>query len=159
MSETDVVRLRPYRIRLICWISAVVLVVVFSLVATSLHGSTGEGGATFQRGDQFAMVGLGLLGALAILMFTRPRVEADGRGVRVRNLVGSYEVPWELVRSVRFGRGSPWASLELQDDDMLPMLALQAADKERAVAGVRALRELHAAHQARPAAPAPPAAG
>ncbi|SBV26578.1 PH domain-containing protein [Micromonospora krabiensis] len=143
------VRLRPRRIRVVCWASAAVLLVVFSIVATSLSGPTGDGYGTFQRGDQIAMVGLGVFGALGFLLFTRPRVEADARGVRVRNIIGSYELPWEVVRGVRFDRGAPWASLELHDDDLMPMVALQAADKELAVDGVRALRRLHQAHQAR----------
>ncbi|MEU6206871.1 PH domain-containing protein [Micromonospora musae] len=146
MSEPELISLRPRRIRVVCWASAAVLVVVFALVATSLHGPTGDGYGSFQRGDQLAMVGLGIFGALGILIFTRPRVEADARGVRVRNLLGSYELPWEVVRGVRFDRGAPWASLELHDDDLLPMIALQAADKELAVEGVRALRRLHQAH-------------
>ncbi|WP_433392823.1 PH domain-containing protein [Micromonospora sp. KLBMP9576] len=149
MSDIEFVQLRPHRIRAVCWTSAAVLFVVFALVATSLTGATGNGYGSFQRGDQIAMVGLGALGALVLLIFTRPRVEADVRGVRVRNLVGSYELPWEVVRGVRFDRGAPWASLELYDDDLLPMIALQAADKERAVEGVRALRRLHQAHLAR----------
>jgi Bacterial PH domain len=150
-GEAKVVRVRPQRIRVVCWVSAFAVVVVFTLVGTSLHGSTGDGPGTFQRGDQFAMIGLGVLTALGILLFTRPRVEADARGVRVRNVIGSYDLPWEVVRGVRFDRGVPWASLELHDDDRLPMIALQAVDKEHAVAGVRALRELHAAHQQLPA--------
>ncbi|MEV4202799.1 PH domain-containing protein [Micromonospora globbae] len=149
MSEPELIRLRPRRIRVVCWASAAVLLIVFTLVATSLHGATGSGYGTFQRGDQLAMVGLGVFGALGFLLFTRPRVEADARGVRVRNIVGSYELPWEVVRGVRFDRGAPWASLELHDDDLLPMVALQAADKELAVEGVRALRRLHQAHLAR----------
>ncbi|WP_346776048.1 PH domain-containing protein [Micromonospora sp. HNM0581] len=148
MSVSDVVRVRPRRIRLVCWVSAILLVVVFALIATTLTGSTGNGYGTFQRGDQFAMIGLGVLFALGTLLFTRPRVEADLRGVRVRNIVGSYELPWEVVRGVRFDRGAPWAALELHDDDLLPVVALQAADKQFAVDGVRALRRLHQAHLA-----------
>lgn len=87
-----------------------------------------------------------MLFSLGVLAFTRPRVEADGRGVRVRNLIGWSEVPWEVVRGVRFDRGAPWASLELHDDELLPVLALQAVDKDHAVDGVRALRRLHRAH-------------
>ncbi|WP_341720395.1 PH domain-containing protein [Micromonospora sp. FIMYZ51] len=145
---TDVVRLRPRRIRLVCWSSAVVVVVLFSVIATTLTGPTGNGYGTFQRGDQFAMIGLGVLFALGALLFTRPRVEADARGIRVRNIIGSYELPWEVVRGVRFDRGAPWAALELYDDDLLPMVALQAADKQLAVDGVRALRRLHQTHLA-----------
>ncbi|MEV0157102.1 PH domain-containing protein [Micromonospora sp. NPDC050686] len=156
MSDDDRVSLRPRRIRMVCWTGAIALLVVFSLVATSLTGPTGSGFGTFQRGDQFAMIGLGVLGALGILLFTRPRVVADARGVRVRNIIGSYELPWEVVRGVRFDRGAPWASLELHDDDLLPMVALQAADKDLAVEGVRALRRLHQAHLGAPAETADP---
>ncbi|GIJ79333.1 PH domain-containing protein [Micromonospora phaseoli] len=145
---TEPVRLRPRRIRLVCWVSAVVVVVLFTVIATTLTGPTGNGYGTFQRGDQVAMIGLGVLFALAALLFTRPRVEADARGVRVRNIVGSYELPWEVVRGIRFDRGAPWAALELYDDDLLPVVALQAADKQLAVDGVRALRRLHQAHLA-----------
>jgi hypothetical protein len=140
------IRLRPHRIRLVCWISAAVLVLVFALIATTLTGPTGNGYGSFQRGDQFAMIGLGVLFALGTLLFTRPRVEADAQRIRVRNIIGSYELPWEVVRGVRFDRGAPWAALELYDDDLLPVVALQAADKQLAVDGVRALRRLHQAH-------------
>lgn len=129
------------------WVLAVAILVVFTLVATGLKGSTGDGYGTFQRGDQFAMVGLGVLFALGILLFTRLRVEADEKGVRVRNLVGGYDIPWSMVRSIRFNRGTPWAALELRDEDLLPMMALQAADKQYAVDGVRALRALLRAAQ------------
>lgn len=149
VSETELIRLKPRRIRMVCWSAAIALLVVFALVATSLSGPTGDGYGSFQRGDQIAMIGLGVFGALGFLMFTRPRVEADARGVRVRNVISSYELPWEVVRGIRFDRGAPWATLELHDDDLLPMIALQAADKELAVEGVRALRRLHQEHQAR----------
>lgn len=148
MTDADVVRVRPYRIRVVCWCLAAAMVLVFTAVGTSLRGATGEGPGTFQRGDQFAMIGLGVLGAGLILLFTRLRVEADARGVRVRNVIGSYDLPWELVQAVRFDRGAAWASLELPDDELVPVLALQAVDKERAVAGVQALRALHARHRA-----------
>lgn len=151
VTEPDIVRLRPHRIRIVAWAAAAALVLVFTAVGTSLRGSTGEGSAVFQPGDQFAMIGLGVLGALAILLFTRLRVEADARRIRVRNVVGSYDLPWDVVRAVRFDRGASWASLELFDDDQVPLIALPAVDKERAVAGVRTLRELHRAHQQRPA--------
>lgn len=140
-------RARPRRIRVVCWILAPAMVLLFTAVATGLHGATGSGPGTFQRGDQFAMIGLGVLGAGVILLFTRPRVDADERGVRVRNVLGSYELTWDLIRAVRFDQGSAWASLELRNDDLVPVLALQVVDRELAVAGVRGLRALLAAHQ------------
>jgi hypothetical protein len=88
------------------------------------------------------MIGLGVCGALAALAFARPRVRGTEDGIWVRNVFGTYELPWSAVRAVRFERGHAWATLELIDDDTLSVLAIQAVDKEYAVAAVRGLREL-----------------
>ncbi len=144
---TDVVRARPRKATAIARLMAGAVVVIFTVIGVALHGKTDGGTGVFGRGDQVAMIGLGLLGAAGILLFTRPRVEADARGIRVRNVLGGYELPWELVRSIQFGRGAPWATLELQDDDLLSVMAVQAADKQYAVATVRSLRLLLANHQ------------
>jgi Bacterial PH domain len=141
--------LRPRKTRKVCWGLAAFIVVLFTSVSFFLTGSTGDqDSATFQRSDQYAMIVLGLLIAAGILIFTRPSVSADDTHVHVRNLVGKVDVPWEIVRSVRFNRGSPWASLELEDDDLVTILALQAVDKQYAVDGVRALRASLNAHRA-----------
>jgi hypothetical protein len=142
VTQPDVLRVRPHRIRLVCWVAAALVVIVFTAVATSLRGPIGEGAATFQAGDQWAMIGLGVLLALGVLSLTRPRVIADTRHIRIRNVVGGYDLPWEVVRAVRFERGAPWVTLELQDDDIVAVMAVQAADKDRAVAAVQALRAL-----------------
>ena len=157
MSTLTPVRARPILTTRVAWLLAVLVVAVFSVVATTLRGPTDSGSSVFQPGDQAAMIALGVLAALGILMFTRPRVEADLRGIRIRNVIGAYELPWNVVRSIEFRRGSPWASLELQDDDVVAIMAVQAADKAYAVAAVRRLRALLAAAQAEgdtpPAAP------
>ena len=107
------------------------IVAVFTAVGTALTGSTGEQGAVFRPGDQAAMVGLGICGALVALAFTRPRVRADSDGIAVRNVFGDTVLPWSVVREIRFERGHPWASLELENDDTVSVLAVQAADKQR----------------------------
>jgi hypothetical protein len=136
------------------WIAAPVIVVVFTLVATSLHGTFSDNGAVFQTADQVAMIVLGVLAALGCLIFARPWVEADAKSVRVRNLLGYYDLPWEVVRAVTFRRGAPWVILDLADDDVVAVLAVQAADKEHALRAVRGLRALHEASQRRASAPA-----
>ena len=143
--DSEPVSLRPQKARVVCAVAAAAILAVFTLVATALTGPMGGGPGVFRTGDQLAMIGLGILAALGVMSLTRPRVRADARGVRVRNLVGGYDLPWSVVRAVRFDRGSSWASLELRDDDVIAMMAVQATDKEYAVAGVRALRALHAA--------------
>ncbi|HEX5740719.1 MAG TPA: PH domain-containing protein [Pilimelia sp.] len=145
-AVTAPVRLRPRRSRVVCRVAAGALFVVFAGVATVLRTPANQSGvAAFGAGDQVAMVLLGGLGAALILALARPRVEADADGIRVRNLVGGYALPWSAVRAVRFGRHAPWASVELHNDDVLAVMAVQAADRQYAVDGVRALRALHAA--------------
>lgn len=142
-----IVRARPRRLRVVCWVSAVAVVAVCVAVGLLLSGRT-SGGGTFQRGDQAAMIGLGLLLAAGILAFARPRVDADTAGIRVRNVVGSYDLPWQVVLRVRFDDGAPWAVLDLADDETVSLMAVQAADGERAVTAVQGLRRLLAEHHA-----------
>jgi hypothetical protein len=148
------VTIRPRRIRRVCWVLAPVVVAVFVVLAIALghdRSDLGEGGRVFEPGDQIAMVGLGVLFAAGILLFTRPKVTADEREVIIQNVLGGYRLPWAVVRAVRFARGSPWASLELEDDDVVAVMAIQANDKEHAVAAIQTLRDLHAAaHAHRP---------
>jgi hypothetical protein len=156
-SEADTptaVTARPHRLVVVAWVCAVAVVAVFSLVATALTGPT-DGGGTFANGDQAAMVGLGVLIALGVLLFTRPRVWADEKGVRVRNVLASYDLPWEVVRGVRFDDSSPWAALDLQDDDTVALMAIQRSDHADSLAAIRGLRALHAEHKAKGATPTP----
>ncbi|WP_218617851.1 PH domain-containing protein [Cryptosporangium aurantiacum] len=145
----DVVRARPHRLTIVAWILAVAIVVIFGVVAVLLGRPTTtedpDVGAPFGIGDQLGMVFLGILMAGGVLSLTRPRVVADAHQVKVQNVVGGITVPWTLVRGVRFDQHSPWAALELLDDELVSVLAVQAADKQRAVDAVRGLRRLHAA--------------
>lgn len=148
-QQADVVRARPRRLTIVCWACAVAVVGLFSVVAVLLgRPATSvdpEVGPPFGLGDQIGMVVLGLFMAGGVLLLTRPRVVADAERVAVRNIIGGVTVPWTLVRGVRFDRHSPWAALELLDDELVSVLAVQAADKQSAVDAVRGLRRLHAA--------------
>jgi hypothetical protein len=163
-KPADVVRAHPVRLRRVAVAAAVVVVLVFVVIAVLLRGSSE--GVLFGPGDQVAMVLLGLFVAGGVLLVASPSLTADASGLHVRNIVVSHDVPWEVVREVAFRDGSPWATLELADDDQLALLAVQAADGERAVATVRGLRALHARHArhaaggaAPPGADPPAAAG
>jgi hypothetical protein len=131
----------------IAYAAAALVFVVFTLIAMGLHGKTESGKSYFHTEDQVAMIILGLLAAIGILVFTRPRVVADESGLRIRNLLGWVEVPWEIVAAIRFDRGTPWAQVELADDDLIAIMAVQAADKDYAVHAVRSLRAMLAAHK------------
>jgi Bacterial PH domain len=144
----------PRRMRLICAVTAGVVVAVMVVVAVLLkHSSTGV--VSFHTSDQVAMVVLGVILGGGILTLGRPRVDADLSGVRVRNIVASHRLPWDMVRAVRFERSSAWATLLMANGDELAVLALQAADGERAVRAVEGLRALVAATRP-PEPPRPP---
>ncbi|MFI9011992.1 PH domain-containing protein [Actinosynnema sp. NPDC053489] len=137
----DVVEFRPKRIRVVAWAGAVFLVAVFTVVGVLL-GNTPTG-VIFRVSDQVAMVCLGVLLACGMLLLARPRVRADAEGVEVRNVVTAHRFAWSEVLHVSFPDGASWARLELPDDEYVSIMAIQAVDRDHAVAAVRALRDLH----------------
>jgi hypothetical protein len=144
----------PRRLRIACAATAAVVVAVMVVVGVLLK-STATGVVNFRTSDQVAMVGLGVLLGAGILLLGRSRVDADVDGVRVRNILGRHELPWSVVRAVRFDRNSAWASLLLTNDDEIAVLAVQAGDRMRAVRAVEGLRALLAHAQAVEAAQRP----
>lgn len=138
---------RPYRTRRYAVVVAAVVVVASGLAALFLrHTPTG---VHFETTDQIGVFGVGVWIGAGIMLAARPRVRADEDGVRVRNLLGERSVPWDLVRSVEFRDGWPWASLDLDGDEVINLMAVQIFDGERAVHAMSTLRDL-LAHQ-RPA--------
>ncbi|RKT56379.1 PH (Pleckstrin Homology) domain-containing protein [Saccharothrix australiensis] len=137
------VEFRPRKIRTVAVVSAVFLVAVFGVVGWLL-GDTPTG-VIFRTSDQVAMVLLGVLLAAGVLLLARPRVRADETGVEVRNVITARRFEWSEVLHVSFPDGASWARLELPDDEYVSIMAVQAVDREHAVAAVRALRELHRA--------------
>jgi len=145
-GETDKTGAVVFRPRRATWMSAVLavfLLAVFVAVAVLLRGS--ETGVIFQRSDQIAMVFIGLLLAGGTMLFATPRVRADAEGVQVRNILVGRRLRWVDVLSVSFPDGASFARLELPDDEYYAMLAIQAVDRDHAVAAVRTLRRLHKA--------------
>ena len=134
------VRARPVRMRRLCAVLAALVVVVFAVIALLLRRV--DTGAAFGTADQVSIFGLGVAVAAAVLALGRPTLEADERELRIRNVIGRHVVPWTAVRAVLFRDNTPWATLELYDDDQVSLMAVQAADGERTVEVVRALREL-----------------
>jgi hypothetical protein len=129
---------RPRRLRLVAWVLAVVVVVVFGSIALLLK--TGE--EVFGRTDQVAFFLIGLLIAAGVLAFTRFRVRADERGIWVRNALGERYFPWEVVVGLDLPAGATWAQLELHDDETVAVLAIQTSDGDDAVDALIALRRL-----------------
>ncbi|WP_425359137.1 PH domain-containing protein [Actinoalloteichus spitiensis] len=132
---------RPWRVRLVAVGAAVSLVSVFTVVAVLLKET--PTGAFFGTSDQVAMVLLGCLLAGAALLLARPRLRVGPWGLEIRNILASRTVEWPLVRAVTFPEGVPWARVELPDDEYIAVMAVQAADRHRAVRAMREVRRLH----------------
>lgn len=139
--------LRPRRLVAVCWAVAVLVVVVFGVLALLLDAGS-SGTTQFRAADQVAFFGIGVLLAAVPVALTRVRVVADARGVWVRNGLGERFLPWGVVAGVELPEHASWAQLVLRDDDTLALLALQSNDGERAVEGVLALRRLLARSRA-----------
>ncbi|EID52559.1 Protein of unknown function (DUF2581) [Saccharomonospora xinjiangensis XJ-54] len=135
--------IRPHRVVWMSGALAVLLLAVFVTVAVLLRSQ--DTGVIFMVSDQIAMIGVGVFLAGAAMLFATPRVRADSDGVHVRNIGVSRTFGWDEVLSVSFPDGASFARLELPDYEYYSMMAIQAVDRERAVAAVRALRRLHSA--------------
>ncbi len=77
-----------------------------------------------------------------MLLFARPRLRVGAPGVAVRNLFGYRLIPWSEVVGVTFPRGARWARVDLPDDEYIPVMAIQAVDKDRAVDAMDRVRGL-----------------
>jgi len=143
-------QVRPRRVRRVAGAVAGLIVIGFTSVALLLTGNST--GVYFRPADQVAMVVFGLLLAGAVLLATRPRLRVGPHGVAVRNVLGEQVFPWTIVQAVSFPPGASWARLELPEDEYVAVLAIQAADGERAVTAMAQVRELHRTftEQARP---------
>jgi Bacterial PH domain len=145
----DAVVVRPRRALVLAWISAVVVVGLFTTIALLLRNS--PTGVYFRLADQVAMVVLGLLIAGGVLLAARPRIRADADGIEVRNVASTTYVPWSTVKGVAFPDGASFARLDLPADEYMALLAIQAVDGQHAVDAITRVRRLHAeARSARP---------
>ncbi len=134
---------RPRVLRSTAWVTAALFLAVLTAAGVLLR--IAPTGVYFRLADQIALIVLGALMAGGALLFARPRVRADLEGAEVRNLLAARFVPWSEVLGVSFPDGASWARLDLDDDEYLPLLAIQSGDRQRAVAALSTLRDLHAA--------------
>ena len=138
-----VLRIRPRRLRLFTVVGAGGIVAVGVASAATLPPTNSQGFQVLPH-EGWALVAVGVILGLVALVPLRIRVDADGGGIRIHNIVSDLSLPWTSVRAVKFQRGVPWATLDLITDESVAVLAVQAGDKDRAVDAIRALRALHA---------------
>jgi len=143
-DDWDVV-LRPHLTPIFAYTAAFLIAAAHIVVGLLLK--IRSSGVIFQTADQVAMALLGLVIAGAVLLFARPRLRVGAAGLSVRNLLGDKLIPWPDVVGVSFPGGSRWARLDLPDDEYIPVMAIQAVDKDRAVAAMDAVRSLLARYR------------
>lgn len=143
-ESTAAVDARPVRTARIA-VAAAAFVLLVMIVVAVLEPSE-SAGATFDWKDQVFTVVIGVILAVGLLLFTRPRMHADLDGVHLRGFVGGVKtVPWELIQRVEFPSNVRFARLVLPADETYAIVAVQRADREQSIAVMRGLRRLFAA--------------
>ena len=122
-------------------------VIATAHIAVGLLLKISSSGVVFQTADQVAMAILGLVLAGLVLLFARPRLRVGKSGLSVRNVLGDRLLPWSEVVGVSFPAGSRWARIDLPDDEYIPVMAIQAVDKDRAVDAMDTVRSLFARYR------------
>jgi Bacterial PH domain len=139
------VELRPHLTPLFAYAAA--FLIAISLIVVGVLLKMNSSGVIFQTSDQVAMAALGLIIAGGVLLFARPRLRVGPQGISVRNLLGDRLVPWSEVVGVSFPAGHRWARVDLPDDEYIPVMAIQAVDKDRAVNAMDTVRSLLARYR------------
>lgn len=139
MSDWDL-EVRPHLTPYFAYGAAALILAVHIAVGALLKISST--GVIFQTADQVAIALLGAVIAGFVLLFARPRLRIGAPGVAVRNLLGYKLIPWSDVVGVSFPQGARWARVDLPDDEYVPVLAIQAVDKSRAVDAMDRVRDL-----------------
>ncbi len=116
---------RPRRALVVAVVTAVAVVVFFTILALNIqHG----GASGWSNVDSGLMIAFGVIVGLVVLRFGLVRAVPTDDALIVHNLVHTRRVPWEAIVSVQFGGGAPWLVLDLSDTEQLTVMAVQRAD-------------------------------
>lgn len=137
-AEWDVV-IRPHLTPYFAYAAA--LVIIAAHVAVGFLLKVGSSGVIFQTADQVAIALLGVIIGGVVTLFARPRLRVGPRGLSVRNLWTDRVLDWSDVVGVSFPAGARWARVDLPDDEYIPLMAIQAVDKDRAVQAMEQVRD------------------
>lgn len=118
---------RPRRARAvgIGFAVGIVVVMVGMSIALSFAPDSGWGGTDTASAVVFAV----LLSAALVRIVSVQAVVTD-EALVVRNVVFTRRVEWGGVVGVRFGGAEPWLTLDTDDGENVPVMAVQRADGE-----------------------------
>jgi hypothetical protein len=148
-GSDQVLVLRPRRLRLIAIIASPTLVALMLLGWFALPR---EIRVLFTTSQLLTLVGL-----LAVIIFVLATVaasyvRADAAGLRIRNGLRRYDVPWSRLHKIILRPGDPWALALLRPADGRPfevdldaekrqLMGIQASDGPAARQGVEQLKQ------------------
>jgi Bacterial PH domain len=78
--------------------------------------------------DRLILVLCGVAVAASLWRFASIRAVPSTRGLVIRNLITTRSLEWAQIIGVQFGGGAPWVSLDLDDTDIVAVMAIQKAD-------------------------------
>ena len=140
MTEGWDVEFRPRLVPRLAVIGAGLFALVGIVVAIVDNRASG---ANWRVVDQIAIGGIAVvLAGVVVAVLTRPRLRAGPTGLAVRNVLEDRLIPWSEVVDVSFPPGKRWARVDLPAHEYVPVLAIQVADRERAVQAMDTVREL-----------------
>lgn len=145
--------IRPHRIAILGAVAAVVVLATMIVLAITLQAD----GIPLRTVDKIGFGSTGVFAAAAIMLVARPKITADASGMTVRNVLGDSVLPWPIVMKIAFPPGAHWAQAVLADDETLPLMAIQAMDRQRAVEALKQIRALHAEYAPKAPQPTPEA--
>lgn len=142
---------RPRRVRIIAIVSSLALCILAAIGWLLLPA---EVRALFPLSHRLGLLGILAFPIAVMAVLASSYVRADGSGLRVRNALRVYAMPWERVHKIILRPGDPWAQLLLKPADGRPfeadldaekrqLMGIQTVDGALAVAAVKELRVRH----------------
>ena len=149
---------RPHRVRVITIVATLALC---TLTAIGWFLLPGEVRALFTLSQRLTLLGVLAMLVLGMVALASSYVRADATGLRIRNGLRVYAVPWARVHKIILRPGDPWALVLLTPADGRPfeadfdaekrqLMGIQAVDRRLATAAVNELRVRHRRFQAAP---------
>ena len=118
---------RPRRGRQVAMVMAMLSLVIFTGGAISLPGVDPLYGG-WDLLDRLFLVLCGVAVAAALWRYASIRAIPSTQGLVLRNLITTRKLEWSQIVRVQFGGGAPWVSVDLDDTDIVAVMAIQKAD-------------------------------
>lgn len=78
--------------------------------------------------DRLMLISGGVAVAAFLWRFASIRAVPSKHGLVIRNLITTRTLEWAQIVRVQFGGGAPWVSVDLDDTDVVAVMAIQKAD-------------------------------